>query len=170
MSVTEEEFERAIDQTWGRFGIDVEMLEHAVDFVDGLMHYGVKGMKWGVRRKPRESRVTVSQEPGKRVRATGGYDKPASADAKKAAKTKQIARASSVDALTNKQLKDLNERLNLEQNFARLASQDAQGRKSAGRRFIEATLKTQGKGLEQQVNQAAQQKSAELIREMLKKG
>lgn len=162
MTVTEEEFERAIDQTWGRFGIDMDALAHAEEFVDGLMHYGVKGMKWGVTKKDRSREVTVSQEPGKRVKTTGGYGKAASADAKAAAKTKQVAKASSVDALTNKQLKQLNERMNLEQNFSKLAANDAQLRKSAGRKKVEELLGIQGKNIEQQLNQAAARKSQAL--------
>lgn len=137
------------------------------EFIDELMHFGVKGMKWGVTKKDRSREVTVSQEPGKRVKATGGYGKAASGDAKAAAKTRQVARASSVDALSNKQLKALNERMNLEQNYRQLASKDAESRKSAGQKFVSSLLGQGGKIAGQQANQLAQQKAAQLVKEML---
>lgn len=64
-----------------------------------LEHYGKKGMRWGVRR-------------GKSQKAT----KKVSSDYKRVAEI----RKKSPTQLTNKQLKEANERLNLEQNFNRL--------------------------------------------------
>jgi hypothetical protein len=78
-----------------------------VSFVkDHLEHHGVKGQKWGVRRTKaalaraakRENRHPPSEEHV-RARELLSKGKP---------------------ALTNKELKDLNERLQLEQNFSRL--------------------------------------------------
>jgi len=61
-----------------------------------IEHVGVKGMRWGVRK-------------------ARGSVKPSS-DAKRAAELRSRPR----QQLTNKQLKTVNERLNLEQNFSRL--------------------------------------------------
>jgi hypothetical protein len=67
-----------------------------------LEHYGTKGMKWGVRK----SKVPKSGP---------------SAEAKSAHRHLIKATVSGPQALTNKQLKEVNERLNLEQNFQRLS-------------------------------------------------
>lgn len=75
-----------------------------------IEHSGVKGMQWGVRK------------------AAKGKSAPMSGDAKKTAKLK----AKSVSSLTNKQLKEANERMNLETNFKRLnPTKVSQGRKAA---------------------------------------
>lgn len=64
---------------------------------DFIQHHGVRGMKWGVRR----TRSSVS---------------PGSSDHRKAAALK----SKKLHELTNKQLKDLNERRRLEQEHIRL--------------------------------------------------
>lgn len=67
-----------------------------------LEHYGTKGMKWGVRK----SKV-ARQGP--------------SAEAKDAHRGLVKAKVNGPQALTNRELKIVNERLNLEQNFQRLS-------------------------------------------------
>jgi hypothetical protein len=69
-----------------------------------LEHHGVKGMHWGIRNP--ESRVTIARRE----------KHPASSDFKRTAPH----RGKPVHTLTNKQLKDVNERLNLEQNYNRM--------------------------------------------------
>ena len=68
-----------------------------------LEHHGVKGQKWGIRHLPAH-------------KVSGKTSRPMSVDAKKA----EELRKKPVSSLTNKQLKTLNERKNLEQNRARL--------------------------------------------------
>lgn len=87
-----------------------------------LEHYGVKGMKWGVRRdKPTgPESVSVVAKPGRRVKAAGGRRQPASDDAIQAAVLKRRAKKSSVDSLSNKELQQLITRLNMEQQYSRL--------------------------------------------------
>lgn len=102
-----------------------------------LEHYGVPGMRWGHRKPPGSppgpaSEVTVKQKPGKKVKTSGGKERPAHEDAIKAAVGKQVAKKSSTDALSNQELQAVVTRMQLEANYARLSSQN----KSAGRKFI----------------------------------
>lgn len=114
---------------------------------DVLAHYGIRGMHWGKRKaasigsKDPEA-VSVYSSPGKRLRTSGGSNHPASDDAKQAAVSRQTARQSTVDALSNKDLQHLVGRLNLEANYAKIALVPKQ--KSAGRKFIEKLLKDEG--------------------------
>lgn len=74
---------------------------------DYLEHFGVKGMKWGVRRRGR-SASGATDEVGQR--------KASSSDAKKTGALTDRA----PDQLTTKQLQAVNKRLNLEREYARL--------------------------------------------------
>lgn len=115
-------------------------IEDVVD--DILEHHGIKGMHWGVRRAERTSSVSTSQKPGKKtVRTEGGHNISAHEDAIKAAVAKQKAKKSGVVALSNPELKQLVERMNLEQQFNRLSSKP----KGDGKRFAEEQLKQVGR-------------------------
>ena len=86
-----------------------------------LAHYGVKGMRWGVRRRsPGSSSVEVATPAGRGVQTRGGSGQRASEDAVRAAIATQKARKSTVSSLSNKELQDLVTRLNLETQFDRL--------------------------------------------------
>ena len=69
-----------------------------------LMHYGILGMRWGVRRStPSSSRAKAK---------TRGWSKEA--------KEAHNINRKSVKQMTNTELKKVNERTNLEQNYHRL--------------------------------------------------
>lgn len=99
-----------------------------------LAHYGVKGMKWGVRRGSQD--VTLKTTPGKKVQAKGGRGQPVSNDAKEAATSRQKAKASTTDALSNKELQSLVTRMNLEQQYSRLSTDKRSSGKSLVGRFL----------------------------------
>lgn len=103
---------------------------------DFLAHYGVKGMRWGVRRDRSPEKVQVVTQAGKRVRTSGGKNQPTSNDAVRAAIIKQKAAKSTTDSLSNKQLQEAIMRMNLERQFAQLAGE----RKSLGRQVASAIL------------------------------
>lgn len=84
-----------------------------------LAHYGIAGMRWG----KRKSSVEVSSVP----------KPPASADAIKTGEFKQRAKAGGTAALNTKELQDLVNRQNLEQQYDRLnPAPVSMGRKLAG--------------------------------------
>ncbi len=87
-----------------------------------LAHYGIKGMRWGKRKSEGSSAVEVSTTtaPGKKVVAKGGQNHPAADDAIRVASYKQKAKASTTDALQTKELQELVNRMNLEQQYSRL--------------------------------------------------
>ena len=72
-----------------------------------LYHFGVKGMKWGVRK----SRSSSGSSKNKRSKTDGWSD-----DAKEAYRIKQ----KKVNQMSNAELKKINERRNLERNYRQL--------------------------------------------------
>lgn len=101
-----------------------------------LEHYGVKGMRWGVRKDRSPVKVQVVTQAGKRVKVSGGKFQPTSNDAVRAAIIKQKAAKSTTDSLSNKQLQEAITRMNLERQFAQLAGE----RTSVGRKVASAIL------------------------------
>lgn len=87
-----------------------------------LAHYGIKGMKWGVRRK-RGADGRVKKEP-------------AHEDATQAKATKARISTSGTDAVSNADLRKLNERLQLERSYAQLTTQQ----KQPGRDYVKTGL------------------------------
>lgn len=102
-----------------------------------MFHYGKKGMRWGVTtvdkaskptltrekdlRVTKSSNVTVTQrKPGRYAKAKGGKRLRATDDAVKAVAARQKAKKSTTDALTNDELRAAVERMNLEQQYAKL--------------------------------------------------
>jgi len=90
-----------------------------------LKHHGVKGQRWGVRRRRDSSGKlvevsTTTNKAGQVIKTSGGHNHPTSEDAKRAMTTHQIAKTSGTHALSNQELQDLVNRLNLEQNYSRL--------------------------------------------------
>lgn len=80
-----------------------------------LYHYGVLGMKWGVRRSRRKSSY-ISKKKRKKAAST----KNMSADAKELARLKK----KSVSQMSNAELRKYNERAQLEQQYAKLNPSD----------------------------------------------
>ena len=74
-----------------------------------LEHFGVKGMRWGVRKK---------QEPV----STGVAKTPMSSDAALTSKIRTKARTSGMSSLSNEELFALNQRLQLERQYSSLTA------------------------------------------------
>ena len=88
-----------------------------------LYHHGIPGMKWGVRRTPEQlgHRQQKREERKNRFVRSSGSRKST---------TLQNARKADINKLSNKELKDYNERLNLERNFADLTKGNVSAVKS----------------------------------------
>lgn len=82
-----------------------------------LAHFGVKGMKWGVRRNRRPVAVTATTKPGGKIKVGGGKNQRASKDAVSAAKLQQRAKKSKASSLSNNELQALIRRMQLEKQY-----------------------------------------------------
>jgi len=109
--------------------------DRGTSVTDFLAHYGVKGMRWGVRKAPKEG---------------------ASSDAQKSIDLRTRAKRSKAKALSNAELRTAIERMQLEQNFKRLAVNE----KPAVTRFLSSTLLEIGK---REVQAAAAKKVAGVV-------
>ena len=94
-----------------------------------LYHHGILGMKWGVRRTPEQlghRREKREELKNRAVRSSGT----------RSSSTLKKARKEDINKLSNQQLKEYNERLTLEQNYARLT----EGRVKKARDWVGKTL------------------------------
>jgi phage gp16-like protein len=122
--------------------MEVAMGEVADAGREFIAHYGVKGMRWGVRNSSpsavtTKSVVNAGLRSKTKVKAKGGQAHPAHEDAVKAAMQKQVLRKSGTAALSNAELRELGTRLELEQRVKTLAA-------PTGKKFVTGQLKTQG--------------------------
>jgi len=111
-----------------------------------LEHFGIRGMRWGVRRSqkeldsagsseqgpppfavrkkplftPRAEVIKIKAIPGKGIQTSGGKNHPATDEAQIAAVLRQRAKASGVRSLSNQDIKVLVDRMNLEQSYAKM--------------------------------------------------
>lgn len=91
-------------------------LSHIQRGADFLEHFGIKGMRWGVRRR---------EGPGGQATNTPHLHNPGlSEDARKAKEAHSIVKTHrSTDPLSNKDLQHLVNRLNLEQRYSKLTEE-----------------------------------------------
>jgi len=123
----------------GRSTMSEQPVTEALDFDGVLEHYGVKGMKWGVRKKRgsvETKPVQVSAKPGQKVKTKGGTGQPAHPDAIKAATSRQKARASTTDSLSTQELQDLVKRMRLDEDYRKLTAP----KQGEVRKFIDGLL------------------------------
>jgi len=113
----------AIPSTWNPDGTlkhdDVEIDPNVEEF---LTHFGVKGMHWGVRKDRGSSTPAPRAKP--------------STDAARAEKISAKAEAGA-HTLTNKELKDLVNRMQLEQQYTKLNTPESETRSKNGKNFVQ---------------------------------
>lgn len=88
---------------------------------DVLEHFGVKGMRWGVRKRRTD-------------------DGPGSADAERAKRHAATVAKKGTKALSNKELQELVTRMNLEQQFSTLSTKQKQ--EKSAKNVIKQVLQT----------------------------
>jgi hypothetical protein len=87
-----------------------------------LQHFGIPGMKWGVRRfRRRQERRAAEWSPDEKV--------------------KREIRKKKVHAMSNAELKKINERMQLEKTYRELKAADISG----GRKFVNGIVQQQAK-------------------------
>lgn len=123
-------------------------------FDEVLEHYGIKGMKWGVRR----TREQLARARGERKQKKAANT---SDDAKRASEAKAKARKGGVSALSNSELQALTQRMNLETQYSNLSK----SQRNAGEKMIDDMLKELGK---QHSKEAAKWVSQQAFRMILK--
>jgi hypothetical protein len=115
-----------------------------------LEHHGVKGMRWGVRRKatvgPQE--IIVSDRR-KNVKTSGGAGHPATESAVRARVIGQKAKKSGLKSLSDQELRDYASRIQMEQNVSRLMFTQ----KSRGAQFADKLLGRKGSQLAEKAAQ-----------------
>lgn len=122
---------------------------------DELMHYGVKGQKWGVRkdRNSKSAKRAAKRAVNKMNRAKKKAERAKASEKRRATiKTRwenaQIKKNNSVKKMTNEQIKEANERLKLQNEFERTLAQNRQLNKSNFGKSIDKIKKLLGETLE----------------------
>lgn len=101
-----------------------------------LAHYGVKGMKWGVRRPVDSATGLVSKGPPTKPKKAPKH--PKVEEAKSARSFRKQTRLYGTDTMSNEELKQAVNRMQLEQNYARLVDdrRASSRRMNAGQRAV----------------------------------
>lgn len=109
-----------------------------------LRHYGILGMKWGIRRTPAQLRQVLS--PGKTDKRT----EPKSDDQKKPkgkASSSGSAEKKTMKEMTDNELKEKISRLELEKRYKDLSKNSEQAKSKKGQAFVMDVLEKSGKNI-----------------------
>ena len=147
-----------------------------------IYHYGVKGMKWGVRRTPEQLGHKVARRSfGETARAVGDKAKvgmrKAGAIAKvgvEAARAKQMEKSkSSIKNMSTEELQQRINRLNMERNYRNLLAEQKSAQTSAAQKFVTKQFgnlvsKVADKAITKTVNKMFEEKDKTSILDMTK--
>lgn len=106
-----------------------------------LSHYGVKGMRWGVRKDD----------------SAGSAKRPPHEDAVKAKEAKAVVKKSGTEALSNKEFNELLKRMDLEQRYSKLTANDGNVALKLARKGGQVTGKMAGELAKEQVKALARE-------------
>ena len=110
---------------------------------DTLMHHGIRGMKWGVRRYQNKD-GSLTSAGRRRQRNNPFFIKKSKAKKQKESnnkkQTKNITKKKSIKDMTNEELRERTNRMNLENDYIRTSQDYAklhQKKASLGKRFVQ---------------------------------
>ena len=98
------------------YGEEEDVIHSNLSYNDILMHFGVKGMRWGVRNA--ESKKRIAREESEDYSSTKNL------------------RKQPVSTLSNAELKKINERIQLEQTYKQLTAKDVSKGQAATTKFL----------------------------------
>lgn len=127
-----------------------------------LFHFGVKGMRWGVRRSGVNA-GKIYRKPSAKAPSSEDFKKATAAKAK-IGTTKVGKTAKKTAPLSNDELQSLVKRMNLEKQYAELSNRDR--KKVVGAKFVGDVLGGVAKG---QATRLGNQLAADQIDKLLKK-
>lgn len=115
-----------------------------------IKHYGIKGMKWGVRRsseKRGQSNASKLKEKAKSLgrKTTNDVDSPEAAKAK--VLRAKVKANRSTDPLTNAELQHVIQRMNLERQYSSLNQPASSKIIAGGKSFAQSVIKDTTKSL-----------------------
>lgn len=105
-----------------------------------LSHHGILGMRWGVRRSPRELGYD-----------TGSSRRRGSLNNKGKTNNKSTQDEPSVKKLTDAELREHISRLELEKRYKELLNADTKAKSNAGKAFVQNVLKKSGDNIATQL-------------------
>jgi hypothetical protein len=142
---------------------DDSLTQSAIVVEDILSHHGIKGMKWGVRRRDTGGpQAVVVRDKGKGLKTSGGQGHPAHPDAIRSRKASQVVKKSGTKALSDQELNDFVKRIDLEQR----AKRAQYSTKNPAQKFVAKVLGQTGKNT---VQNAANDVAAQQVRKHLVK-
>jgi hypothetical protein len=132
-----------------------------------LAHFGVRGMRWGVRRRSGDTGAKPSSSAPSNHPSFNAPRPRLSSDATTARALQGVVRKRGTGALSNQELQELVTRLNLEGQYSQLNSRQV----NAGRKFTEGIIRDSGKQIATQfIVKNAPKGAAWLAKYLAKKG